>query len=100
MSVHSNVGSTRSADHKRVLISGMLMTPAGDRRVMIRDISSTGAQVTCREKLPANCDVLLKRGSLFAAARLAEVSGDEASLSFYRELSDDEIERALLTGGQ
>jgi hypothetical protein len=67
---------------------------------MIRDISSTGAQVTCREKLPNSCDVLLKRGSLFAAARMAAVNGDEAELRFYRELSADEIERALLSGGQ
>jgi hypothetical protein len=100
MSVHSKVKAARSADHRRVLISGMLVTPAGDRRVMIRDISPSGAQVTCREKLPHNCDVLLKRGSLFAAARVAEVTGDEAALHFYRELSDEEIERALLSGGQ
>jgi hypothetical protein len=100
MSVHSKVKSARQADHRRVLIAGTLVTPAGDRRVMIRDISSTGAQVTCREKLPGNCDVLLKRGSLFAAARVAEISGDEAGLRFYRELSDDEIERALMSGGQ
>jgi hypothetical protein len=97
MSVHSKVGS---GDHRRVLIAGMLVTPAGDRRVMIRDISPAGAQVTSREKIPANCDVLLKRGSLFAAARIAEVSGDEVALRFYRELSDDEIERALMSGGQ
>ena len=56
--------------------------------------------MTCREKLPGNCDVILKRGSLFAAARLDDVSGDEASLRFYRELSEEEIERALLSGGQ
>ena len=67
---------------------------------MIRDISPAGAHVTCREKLPSNCDVLLKRGSLFAAARLTAVSGDEASLRFYRELSNDEIEGALMAGAQ
>jgi len=38
----------------------------------------------------------LKRGPLFVAARVASVNGDEASLHFYRELSDDEIERALM----
>jgi hypothetical protein len=100
MSVQSKIESGRSGDHRRVLIAGLLVTPAGDRRVMIRDISPTGAQVTSREKLPSNCDVLLKRGSLFAAARIAQSSGDEAELSFYRELSDEEIERALLSGGQ
>jgi hypothetical protein len=67
---------------------------------MIRDISSTGAQVTCREKLPNSCDVLLKRGSLFVAARVTDAKADEASLHFYRELSDEEIERALLSGSQ
>lgn len=61
--------------------------------------TGTGAQVTSREKLPTGCDVVLKRGSLFAAARVASVSGDEATLRFYRELSDDEIERALFRAG-
>jgi hypothetical protein len=46
----------------------------------------------------------LRRGPLFAAARVVSENGDEASLHFYRELSDDEIERALVTtalgGGQ
>jgi hypothetical protein len=100
MSVHAKVGSQRSTDHRRVLISGLLVTPAGDRRVMIRDISPTGAQVTCREKLPSHCDVILKRGSLFAAARLDETGDGEASLRFYRELTEEEIERALFSGGQ
>ena len=99
MSIHSKVGTDRSAEHRRVLIAGLLATPVGDRRVMIRDISPTGAQVTSREKLPTGCDVVLKRGSLFAAARVASVSGDEATLRFYRELSDDEIERALFRAG-
>jgi hypothetical protein len=65
---------------------------------MIRDISPAGAQVTSREKIPNGCDAILKRGSLFAAARVAAVNGDEAALNFYRELSDDEIERALMAG--
>jgi hypothetical protein len=44
--------------------------------------------------------VLLKRGSLFVAARVTDAKADEASLHFYRELSDEEIERALLSGSQ
>jgi hypothetical protein len=104
MSIHSKVGTGRAADHRRVLISGLLVTPAGDRRVMIRDISPTGAKVTSREKMPNGCDAILKRGPLFTAARIASVNGDEATLQFYRELSDEEIERALMSaafgGGQ
>jgi hypothetical protein len=100
MSVHSKVETGRSADHRRVLISGMLVTPAGDRRVMIRDISPIAAQVTSREKIPGSCDVLLKRGTLFVAARVTDANGDEANLRFYRELSADEIERALVSGNQ
>jgi hypothetical protein len=104
MSIHSKVGTDRATEHRRVLISGLLVTPAGDRRVMIRDISPSGAQVTSREKIPNGCDAILRRGPLFAAARVVSENGDEASLHFYRELSDDEIERALVTtalgGGQ
>ena len=100
MSLQLKVEEGRPTEHRRVLIAGMLVTPAGDRRIMIRDIPPAGAQVTCRERLVNNCDVLVKRGSLFAAARMVAVNGDEAELRFYRELTDEEIERALLTGSQ
>ena len=99
MTVHSKVDGGRSADHRRVLISALLVTPAGERRIMIRDISPKGAHVTSRERIPHSCDAILKRGPLFAAARVVSESDGEVALQFYRELSDEEIERALFRAG-
>ena len=97
MSFHSKIKPGRETKRARVLMVGSLMTPDGARRVTIRDISRTGAQVACDEQIPANCDVLIKRGSLFAAAHVAWVSKGEAGLKFYREISEQEIDGSLPT---
>jgi hypothetical protein len=95
MSFHEKLEPPQRARRARVLMFGILVTPAGIRKVTIRDISRSGAQVAAKDKIPTDCDVLFKRGSLFAAARVAWVSGDEAGLRFYRDLSPDEVEGTL-----
>lgn len=97
MSVHSKIAPGRRPSRTRVLMSGVLVSPEGDVRITIRDISRTGAQVLCKDKIAAGCDVLFKRGSLFAAAHVAWAKGDEVGVRFYRELSSDEIEASLPT---
>jgi len=67
------------------------MTPVGSHQVTIRDISSTGARVFAAESILANCDAVLKRGSLFAAAQIAWSHNREAGLCFYRELTPAEV---------
>jgi len=81
----------------KVLMSCVLVTPTGAQRVKLRDISRSGAQISAGGRIPKDCDVLFKRGSLWAAARVVWVTGDEAGLQFYRELSADEIEGTLPT---
>ena len=95
MSMHEKVEMPGRTRRTRVLMNAVLVTPAGAQKVTIRDISRSGAQVAGKDKIPKDCDVLFKRGSLFAAARVAWVSGDEAGLRFYRELSPDEIDGTL-----
>jgi hypothetical protein len=95
MSVQGKIEPGRGGDGTRVLMSGLVVTAEGRLNVTIRDVSRTGAHVVSRDELPNGSDVLLKRGPLVAAAHVAGVSGKEATLSFYRELSPDEIERAL-----
>jgi hypothetical protein len=95
MSFHEKLEPLQRAKRARVLMFAVLVTPAGTRKVTIRDISRSGAQVAAKDKIPTDCDVLFKRGSLFAAARVAWVSGDEAGLRFYRDLSPDEVEGTL-----
>jgi PilZ domain len=95
MSFHEKLEPPQRAKRARVLMFGVLVTPVGTQKVTIRDISRIGAQVAGKDEIPKDCDVLLKRGSLFAAARVAWVSGNEAGIHFYRELSPGEVEGTL-----
>ena len=56
------------------------------QRARIRDLTSTGAGILCDTPLDRGSDVVLKRGNLFIAARVAWVDGMTAGLEFYREL--------------
>ena len=97
MSVYEKLEPPMRTKRTRVLMTGVLVTPTGTQKVTIRDVSRSGAQVMSKDKIPNGCDILFKRGSLLAAAHVAWVSGDEAGLRFYRELSPDEIEGTLPT---
>ena len=92
MSVHTKLEAARRTDNrKRVLMVGTLISCAGSKRVRIRDFSSKGAQVVLENGEIAKCDVLLKRGDLCAAARVAWIKGDEVGLTFYREITASEL---------
>ena len=62
----------------------------------IRDISSDGALVSADDPLPPNCDVIFKRGPIFAAASVAWSKGRNSGVQFYRLLSDEELASAHL----
>ena len=87
MSVHSKIEPSRRIARKRVLMVASLVTCDGSKRVRIRDFSNKGAQVVLESGEVQQCDVLLKRGDLCAAARVAWIKGDEVGLTFYREIS-------------
>lgn len=84
-------GVSRSDKRTKVLMVGTLFTPNGAQHVKIRDISSTGAQLAATGAIPEGCDALFRRGSLFAAARVAWARDDQAGIEFYRDLSANEI---------
>jgi hypothetical protein len=86
----------RKAERKRVLMRGTVFTPDGASAVWIRDISSTGALVAGADPLPVNCDVIFKRGPIFAAAHIAWSNETGAGLRFYRDLADCEVASAEL----
>ena len=85
----------RTAKRTRVLLTGTLFTPDGVQRVLIRDISRGGALLAVESEVAANCDAIFKRGTLFAAARVAWSSEQEAGLRFYRELTPVEVDSTL-----
>ena len=91
MSVHTKLEPARKVDRKRVLMVGTLITCGGSKRVRIRDFSNKGAQVVVEGGEVAKCDVLLKRGDLCTAAKVAWIKGDEVGLTFYREISGAEL---------
>ena len=95
MTAHSNVGGTGRAKPTQGLIACELFTPLSTQKVTVRDISRTGAHITGVRSISGDCDAILRRGSLFVAVRLGQVSGDEATLKFYRQLTPDELARAL-----
>jgi hypothetical protein len=70
---------------------GTLISCDGSKRVRIRDFSSKGAQVVVDSGEMPKCDVLLKRGNLCAAAQVAWIKGDEVGLTFYREISAEDL---------
>jgi len=91
MSVHTKLEAARRTDNrKRVLMVATMITCDGPKRVRIRDFSSKGAQIVLAGEI-TKCDVLLKRGDLCAAARVAWIKGDEIGLTFYREISAAEL---------
>ena len=73
-------------------MGGTLFTPHGAQRVLMRDVSGTGAQVSGDDAIPHSCDAVLKKGSLFVAARVVRSRGADAGLQFYRELSAAELD--------
>jgi|SRR4051794_3493901 hypothetical protein len=95
MAVHEKFELPARTKRTKVLMTCALVTPAGAQSVKLHDISRSGAHISVTSPVSRDCDVLFRRGSLFAAARVVWVNNDEAGLRFYRELSADEIEGAL-----
>lgn len=72
-------------------MAATLFTPDGAVAVRVRDLSPGGANVTANQSLPGTCDLIFKRGTLFAAGRIVWSDENEGGIRFYRELSADEV---------
>lgn len=95
-SVAQDIQGPRKGARKRVLMRGTLFTPDGAFVIWIRDISTVGALISCKDRLPTNCDVIFKRGPIFAAAHIAWANETGAGVKFYRDLNDDAVAAATL----
>lgn len=73
-------------------MSGKLFSVKGAHQVRIRDISRSGAHLTVPGPLPVETDVIFKRGSIFAAARIVWSESAQTGIKFYRDLLPDEFE--------
>jgi hypothetical protein len=76
---------------QRVLMAATLVTPNGAQRIRVRDLSAGGAKILSSEPLSGEFDTIFRRGQTFAAARVVWTNGQEAGLSFYRELAPSEL---------
>ena len=79
---------------RRVLMRGTVYSPDGAHIVWIRDISHDGASVAGEDRLPNNCDVIFKRGPIFAAGHIAWSNETGAGIKFYRDLADRDVASA------
>jgi hypothetical protein len=95
-SVAPDLDESRKGPRKRVLVRGTLFTPDGAFAVWVRDVSASGALISCKDRLPIGCDVIFKRGEIFAAAHVAWADETGAGVKFYRDLSADEVAAATL----
>ena len=94
--VAKDVQAVRRGERRRVLMRGTLFSPGGAHVVWIRDISTDGALVAGDKPLPANCDVIFKRGPIFAAGRIAWSNETGAGIKFYRDLAACDVATAVL----
>jgi hypothetical protein len=94
--VAKDVHAARKGERRRVLMRGTVFGPNGAHVVWIRDISTDGALVAGDDALPANCDVIFKRGPIFAAGRIAWSNETGAGIKFYRDLADCDVAAAVL----
>jgi hypothetical protein len=91
-----DVQAARKGARRRVLMRGTVFGPNGAHIVWIRDISHDGALVSGDDRLPENCDVIFKRGPIFAAGHIAWANDTGAGIKFYRDLADCEVAAAAL----
>ena len=94
--VAENVQPPRKGERRRVLMRGTVYSPEGAHVIWIRDISHDGALVSADDRLPADCDVIFKRGPIFAAGCIAWSNETGAGIKFYRHLADCEVAAASL----
>jgi hypothetical protein len=66
------------------------------QKVRVKDLNSEGAGILCVAPLTRGTDVVLKRGNLFVAARVAWTDGKSAGLEFYRPVDVAELAGNLL----
>ncbi len=76
----------RPVPRKRVLMRAAIINADGTTAVRVHDLTSFGARIALDQVLPANEDLIFKRGQLFVAARVAWSSRGAAGIEFYREI--------------
>ena len=86
-----DAAGSRKIARKHVLWNAIIISPNGSHVARIRDLSSSGVQISCHNPPTSDCDVIFKRGTIFIAARVAWADETGAGLQFYRLLNPLDI---------
>ena len=84
-------GNRRGEPHYSVLLAGQAFSAVGSGPVTIRDLSLSGAQIEGSRLPPLGRLLILKKGALEAAARIAWRKGNRAGVRFVQPLSADSL---------
>lgn len=81
----------RRSSRFRVMLTAKLVTTTSEHPVRLRDLSATGALAEGASLPPEGKDVVLKRGTLEAFARVVWSEGGRCGLEFEEEIPDREL---------
>jgi hypothetical protein len=81
----------RNLARKRVFMKAAIIDAHGTQQVRVKDLTSAGARIAGDRSVRVGEDVILKRGTMFVAARVAWSNEAGAGLEFYRSLTPAEL---------
>lgn len=84
-------GNRRTEPRYSVLLTGQAISATGSGRVIIRDLSLSGAQIEGAPLPPLGRLLILKKGALEAAARIAWREGNRAGVQFEQPLAAESL---------
>lgn len=88
----------RRSRRRTVLMRATLIGTDGAQTVRLKDLTGEGAGIACQSPLQSGADVILRRGELFIAARVAWTDGLNAGLEFYRPVAMEELAASFMLG--
>ena len=89
----------RECRRSRVMLSASMMTGAADIPVIIRDISSSGAQIATPVAPPVGSYVTLRRNDVCVLAKVVRRDGPRVGLEFRERIDEDSILVVVGRGG-
>ncbi len=85
------VGNRRTEPRYSVLLTGQAISATGSGPVIIHDLSLSGAQIEGGPMAPLGRLLILKKGALEAAGRIAWREGNRAGLRFEQPLAAESL---------
>jgi hypothetical protein len=86
----------RRSKRRTVLMRATLIGTGGAQTVRLKDLTSEGAGIACQVPVRTGSDVILRRGDLFIAARVAWTEGMNAGVEFYRPVAMEELAASFM----